>query len=137
MAALKKQEEKYCQGRFEGLTQRQAYRQAFPISKNWQDGTVDNKACALEKKSEIRVRLEEIKNENASVALLSRENILERLVKIIDASGIKYKGSDAVKALELYVRMCGYESPKEVTVSSDTTATLAVIASLLKGGDAE
>ncbi len=61
--------EDYAQARAKGLSQRKAYREAFPKSERWKDATVDNKAYALEKqKGEILVRIAEIKEIAANAA---------------------------------------------------------------------
>lgn len=61
--------EDYAQSRAKGLSQRKAYREAFPSSVKWKDATVDNKAYALEKqKGEILARIKEIKEEAANAA---------------------------------------------------------------------
>lgn len=77
MAALSNPHwEDYAQARAEGLSQRKAYRKAFPRSEGWKDATVDNKASALEREnSEIMARYQELKDiaaMQAGGAVLSR-----------------------------------------------------------------
>ena len=60
--------EDYAQARAAGLSQRKAYRMAYPKSEAWKDSTVDNKAYILEKKGEIVARYEELKGEAANAA---------------------------------------------------------------------
>ena len=61
--------EDYAQARAKGLSQRKAYREAFPKSERWKDATVDNKAYALEKqKGEILARIAELKDIAANAA---------------------------------------------------------------------
>ena len=60
--------EDYAQARAAGLSQRKAYRLAYPKSEKWKDNTVDNKACLLEKSGEIMQRYEELKHEAANAA---------------------------------------------------------------------
>lgn len=61
--------EDYAQARAEGLSQRKAYRKAFPRAQAWKDTTVDTKASELEKThGEILVRYEELKEEAANQA---------------------------------------------------------------------
>jgi hypothetical protein len=63
----------YAQARAEGLTQRKAYRKAFPDSVGCKDATIDNKASALERDNhEIKARIDELKNQAADEAVLSR-----------------------------------------------------------------
>ena len=61
--------EDYAQARAKGLSQRKAYREAFPKSVNWKDTTVDSKASDLERKNGLILeRLAEIKDEAANAA---------------------------------------------------------------------
>lgn len=69
MAALENPHwEEYAQARAAGLSQRNAYRKAYPRSENWKDGTVDVKACNLEKEDKILVRYRELKDAAAFMA---------------------------------------------------------------------
>lgn len=133
VAGLKKQEEAYVQRRFEGLSQRKAYRAAFPQSKRWTDATVDNKACELEKRSEIRVRLAEIKNENAEDARMSRQSVLKKIEDIINSKGVTFKGSDIINALRLYVEMCGLGEQSSAASTAQTAELLTTISKSLAG----
>lgn len=60
--------EDYAQARAKGLSQRKAYREAFPKSAKWKDCTVDSKASHLEKNDKILARYEELKAEAANAA---------------------------------------------------------------------
>lgn len=60
--------EDYAQARAKGLSQRKAYREAFPKSVNWKESTVDSKASNLEKNDKILARLAELKEEAAYAA---------------------------------------------------------------------
>ncbi len=61
--------EDYAQARAKGLSQRKAYREAYPSSVKWKDNTVDSKASELERKNgAILDRLAEIKDEAANAA---------------------------------------------------------------------
>ncbi len=72
--------EDYAQARAKGMSQRKAYREAFPSSAKWKDNTVDNKASALEREhKEILARYEELKAEAATEAVLTRAEKREML----------------------------------------------------------
>lgn len=60
--------EDYAQARAAGLSQRKAYRTAYPKSVNWKDATVDAKACNFEKEDKILARYNELKEEAAKAA---------------------------------------------------------------------
>jgi hypothetical protein len=60
--------EDYAQARAKGLSQRKAYREAYPKSVNWKDTTVDSKASHLEKQDKVLARIAEIKEKAANAA---------------------------------------------------------------------
>ena len=73
MAVLKNNRwEIYAQQRAAGLSQRKAYRAAYPKSEKWNDASVDNKASALEKRDEVSARYQELMGEKADKALMTR-----------------------------------------------------------------
>ena len=75
-------QEKYTQGLFAGLSQREAYREAFPSSINWKDETVDARACELAKNSKVVVRLEELTNELKQRNMVTIEKTLAEYAKL-------------------------------------------------------
>lgn len=74
--------ETFAQALIAGDSQRKAYRKAFPQSENWKDTTVDAKACNLAKDDKILARLNELNEEAASVAVLTRTEKRELLAKM-------------------------------------------------------
>lgn len=88
-------QEKFVQGLFAGLSQREAYREAFPSSINWKDETVDARACELAKNSKVVVRLEELTNELKQRNMVTVERVLAELAKVGFANG-----SDFAKVVE-------------------------------------
>lgn len=85
MAALENARyEKFAQGIAQGLSQRKAYREAFPNSKKWKDTTVDTKAYELSRVGEILDRLQELREESSSKAVKSTQARKEWLSSIID-----------------------------------------------------
>lgn len=109
---LDAKKEKYCLERSAGKSQRQAYLAAFPISTRWKSATVDNKASKLEKTDEIQTRLRELREQSAKKAGLSRKKLLDRLEEIIGTRDVAFRGSDVLKAIELYSELCGYRDEK-------------------------
>jgi len=80
--------EKYVQELIAGKTQRQAYREAFPRSKNWKDKTVDSKASDL------------LKNGDDGKVLERYNELRDRLVKESEDECIA-KAKDVLKELTL------------------------------------
>lgn len=110
--------EKFAQGIFEGLSQRKAYRAAFPSSKKWKDSTVDSRASELYNTSEILGRLKELKEEAADDSILSvieRKKWLSGIIESFDE-----RTENKLKALDLLNKMDGeYTTKIEADVNTD------------------
>jgi hypothetical protein len=86
VAKLTAKQEKYVQGLVAGLSQRKAYREAYPSSNKWKDATVDNKASALLRKDEILARYNELMDEHKAKALWTREEAVSTLKWLVERS---------------------------------------------------
>ena len=108
--------EKFAQGIFEGLSQRKAYRAAFPSSKKWKDSTVDSRASELYNTSEILGRLKELQEEAASDSVMS---VIERkkwLSELVEDFGT---AADKIRAIDILNKMDGvYTTKFEGTISA-------------------
>lgn len=105
MGVLKNERhEKFCVGLMNGLSQRKAYRAAFPNSEKWKDNTVDARACELAKDSKIIVRLQELQEEATSKAVMSATQRKEWLTKLIqdedEATQNKLKAVDILNKMD-------------------------------------
>lgn len=95
---LTDKQEIYIQNLVKGLSQRQAYREAYPKSKNWKDKTVDNRASKLFNTYEVFTRYQELQKEKAEDQrqknLWSYEQSVKGLMWIIQQSqlDIREKG---------------------------------------------
>lgn len=67
---------------FEGMSQRVAYRKAFPSSKKWSDATVDNRASELAKSDEILGRLKSMREKVEERSVITIEKTVKELAKI-------------------------------------------------------
>ena len=76
--ALTPKQEKYVQGLVAGLSQRQAYIQAYS-TKNMKDTTIDNNAYKLMQNNEISTRYNELMEEHNNKALWTREEAINEL----------------------------------------------------------
>ena len=74
-------QERFIQGLFTGMSQREAYKQAFNTEKML-DKTIDEAACKLAKTSKISTRLSELMNELKERNMVTAENVLAELAKI-------------------------------------------------------
>ena len=115
-------EEKYCQLRACGKSQRQAYLEAFPSAKRWKNRTVDVRACELEHRSDIKVRLRELAEGNALAAGLSRKKLLDKLEEIINTKHVQFKSNDIIRAIELYAKICGYNNVSDENIEDISQA---------------
>lgn len=103
-------QEKFVQGLASGLSQRVAYREAFPASKNWKDTTVDVKACELAKDNKILVRLKELQQLSTSKAIMTATQRKEWLTDLIKDEDEETK--DRLKALDILNKMDGEYTEK-------------------------
>lgn len=88
--SLTAKEEAFVQARVKGMSQRQAYRTAYPESKA-KDETVDSTASTLWKKPKVRERYQELIAENAGKAIWTREMAID------DLKWLKDKAREAIE----------------------------------------
>lgn len=133
MAELKNtRHEKFAQGIASGLSQRKAYRAAFPNSVNWKDETVDVKASELKKNDKVLVRLEELAQKASNDAIMDATERKEWLSKIVKSTYEETK--DKLKAVDLLNRMDGtYITKVEVDANVTMTDRLKDVESYVKG----
>lgn len=78
---LTPKQEKFVQGLFAGLSQREAYKQSYDCQ-NMKDKSIDEKACELAKNVKIMSRLTELQNELKERNMVTVERILAEYAKI-------------------------------------------------------
>jgi phage terminase small subunit len=78
---LTPKQEKFVQGLFAGLSQREAYKQAYNC-KNMKDETIDVKASVLANEDKIRVRLGELQNELKNRNMVTAERVMAEYAKL-------------------------------------------------------
>mgnify|MGYP004652229347 FL=1 len=83
---LTPQQETYCVKRCEGLSQRKAFRIAYPRSQGWKDSSVDCNASQLESKAKIAQRIRELQASVADKAILDKSKYLKGLDNLFNAS---------------------------------------------------
>lgn len=74
-------QEKFVQGLFAGLSQREAYKQAFDCA-NMKAETIDVKACNLAKMDKVRARLEKLQNEYKERNMVTKERVLQEYARL-------------------------------------------------------
>jgi len=106
MPALKNaKEERFVQCLIEGLSQRKAYKAAYPNSEKWKDATVDARACELFKQSKILVRYEELQKLSEDKAIMTSKERKKWLTSVIMSLAEETK--DKLKAIDILNKMSG------------------------------
>lgn len=92
---LTEKQELYVQNLIKGMSQREAYRNAYPKSKKWKDSSVDSRASNLLKIDKVLTRFQELKKEKAEDRrqknLWSYEESVKGLMWIMQQSQIDIK----------------------------------------------
>ncbi len=86
MSDLTPKQEAFVQGVISGLSQRNAYIQAYPTAAKWKPETVDSKASHLMAEDKVRARYDTLQAESAKLAKISRTKLLKRLDVLADNS---------------------------------------------------
>ena len=90
---LTAKQEKFVQGLVSGLSQRQAYIQAYS-TKNMKDATIDNNAYKLMQNNEISTRYNELMEEHKNKALWTREQAVNDLIWLKEQAKKSIKEQD-------------------------------------------
>lgn len=113
-------EEKFVQCLIIGMSQRKAYREAFPSSARWKDSTVDVKASVLFSQDKILERYQELLNEAKSNAIMSR---IDRMVVLSEIAGdVDERPDSRIRAIDTLNKMDGeYTTKLELLKPVDET----------------
>lgn len=101
---LTAKQEKYVQNLVKGLSQREAYRKAYPSSLKWKDNIVDSKASNLFKNGKVLARYNELIDKADDEAIMSAKERMIWLTNVI--KGEAYI-SDKLKAVDVLNKMSG------------------------------
>lgn len=125
-------QEKFVQNLLNGMSQRQAYLDAFPSAKKWKPETVDTRASELANKCEILARLQELKDAAADAAILRRTSKMVILSHMITDPDTTDKTK--LSAIDILNKMDGdYVKRIEATLSTPISDTAAKVAAILDG----
>lgn len=136
--ALTSKQEKYVQGLVAGLSQREAYKQAYDASR-MKPETIYKRASEMFQKGAIRGRYTELMDEHKQKALWTRENAVNELLFLLEHSkqeiqqyglDASNKGAfvDAVKELNKLERVYG-----DTDLAKANTEYIKAKTSLIKG----
>lgn len=139
MAKLTAKQERFVQNIVSGMSQREAYKNAYNVTK-MKDETVDIKASELMKNGKVTVRYQELLEEFKDKALYTREEAVNDLLWIKDKSKkeIEESGIDKVNAptflnsVKQLTDLNGLQPDKNVNVSLGETKKLDSILNQIK-----
>jgi hypothetical protein len=117
-------QEKFARNLAKGMSQRQAYRDAYPNARKWKDESVDNKASALARSGEVSARLAELTRKAESKAVMSRQKRLEALSRIAKRNE-KSSPKDAIAAIKALNDMTGDNAPVKQEHTLDILSLMA------------
>ena len=93
-------QEKFVQNLIKGMSQREAYKNSYD-AKKMKDETIDTRACELFKNSKIKARYEELLKRLEDKAIMSAEERMKWLSKVIKAdSKVEREYDNEVKAYD-------------------------------------
>jgi len=119
MSKLTPKQEKFCRGIADGLSQSDAYRNAYNCKKS-QPATIQNKASAMCREDRIKARITELRQSLQKKDLWKREDSVSALIDVImhDPSA---KAGDRVRAVGELNKMHGWQSSTVDLTNSDKT----------------
>lgn len=126
---LTPKQESFAAGVANGLSQAEAYRQAFPRSLKWKDETVWQHASRLAADSKVRARVDDLRKKAADANEVTVERIVAELAKIAfgDARRVMSWGPDGVK-----IRESDDLADDEAAIVSEITETTSATGGSLK-----
>ena len=119
---LTAKQEKFIQNILNGMTQRQAYKDAYDV-KNMKDESIDVEACKLFNDTKIAQRYQELLKEMEKIAVMSALEKRKLLKEMI--LNDKNSMGDRLKALDIDNKMSG-EYIENLKVESDNTLDVTV-----------
>lgn len=123
MSELTAKQELFIQGIVRGLSQRQAYKEAYNTD-NMQEDTIDKEACLLFNSPKISERYNELIKELQDKSIMSAQ---ERMIWLTDLIKKEPKANmtDKLKAIDVLNKMSGeYTNKIEANVNTDIKVTL-------------
>ena len=122
---LTAKQEQFVQGIIQGMSQAEAYRAAYPKNK-MSDKTVWEAASRLMANSKVTARLEELRRELATPAIMSAQKRMEWLTGVIQSD--EESTIDKMKAIDILNKMDGqYVQKIAAEVQSETTINIELV----------
>jgi phage terminase small subunit len=115
-------QERFVQCIIEGMSQSDAYRSAYS-TKNMSDKTIWESASKLMKTPKVSARLQELRNEIMTPAVMSAQERLKWLTELVNSD--EETTADKLKACEIMNKMTG-EYVQKVVADVDTTYSINI-----------
>lgn len=133
---LNVKQEKFIQGIIRGLSQRQAYKEAYEV--DYEDKAIDENACKLFNSTKVKQRYEELLKELQDKSIMSAQERMKWLSDVVKGNikHISYGGngeeyeneayiSDKLKAIDTLNKMSGeYTTKIDANVNTEIRVTL-------------
>ena len=130
MALKNARHERFVQNLISGMTQRQAYLDAFPNAENWKPETIDSKASNLFADDKVQTRYQQLQNASASLAVAGRTERMELLTQFARDESMFPK--TRMQAIDILNKMDGeYVKKIEATVSGDISEIASKVGAIL------
>lgn len=115
--------EKFAQNVASGMSQADAYRDAYPSNRPRKDGTVRKSACLLAAEPEVAERIKELQAAAASAAVMQRQERMETLSAI--ARDETKPDKHRISAIDVLNKMDGaYNVKAETSTVEDRLAAM-------------
>lgn len=119
---LTPKQERFVQNIIEGMSQADAYRNSYDVSK-MADKTIHEKASRLMSDGKVRARLQELRHQMMKPTIMSAQERMEWLTNLINNE--EEGTSDKLKAIDIMNKMQGeYVQKVEAEVKSEVTINI-------------
>lgn len=118
-------QEKFARNVAQGMTQREAYRDAYPAARKWKDANVDAQASKLAKNAKVSTRLAELRKKAEKAVTMTREKKLAIIEKDIKAAVEQRDRYGMIALLKLHNEMTGDNAPKRQEITLDVLSSIA------------
>lgn len=123
---LTSQRARYAQLVASGLTQADAYRQAYPRSQKWTNASVAKKASELMADERVSGRVAELQKEVAKGAVATARDLAEGLTQIfLEAKEKDGNRRIAIQAAEVLSKLLGYNAAVKTEARVETVANMS------------
>lgn len=110
--------EKFAQGLFSGLSQRQAYKAAY--DPGYCDDFIDSRACLLAATSKVTQRLDELNKPVVGAVVATVTKRKEKLTKILDTDLKDVTPSHVLTAIDTLNKMDNLYKPQDIPIGDIT-----------------